>query len=388
MPCTPDSSCNFNDDRNYGLPNSAPDASGHFANMGWVGFVKLLLPKLNQGGGGNILRVTSADVQLLQDISTADVIDGRIDSTTYQLGSKNVEGSLSMPIVADLPGANIGNGCPTVNQLTTAGQLLDNIWCWATARGSHGRLIHSDASLMIRYANHAAFMFDRAIVNTLSLSIAQSDAINVDIGIIGRGRRPLNNPAFYSDPDSLITDFLSPARILTWNDVTVTGIGGCSNIHTLWRSNQIREFNMEINNNADRFYTFNGSLFPMDINVAKRQITGSLTLMGFQHRLRELAESNSERFTEKNEIRVAFYIGEDQYDPASGAFLDRDWTGPTPAGNPIFQKRLTGVVFRIEEVSMTNDLLETTVNWLALANDQHNYESFTPSNSCGFPAWS
>lgn len=388
MPCTPDSSCNFSDTRDYGLPNSAPDASGHFANIGWVGFVKLILPKLNLAQGGNLLRVTSADLNLKQDIQMPDVIDGRIDKTVYQLGPKIIEGSLSMPVVADLPAASIGDGCPNVTDLTTAGQLLDNLWCWATARGQQGRLIHNDANIVIRYANHAAFNFDRAIVNTFGLSVTQGEMVNLDINVLGRSRRPLNNPSFQGDDEAKINDFLSPARVLTWNDVTVTGIGGCGNINTLWRSNQVRAFTMEINNNADRFYTLNGSLFPMDVNVGQREITGQLTLMGFQHRLRDLAETNSERFTEKNEVRLAMYIGEDQFDSGSGAFLDRDWTGASPSGNPIFQKRLTGAVFNIEEVSMTNELLETTVNYYALANDQENFEAFTPSTSCGFPVWS
>ncbi len=388
MPCTPDTTCNFTDNADYGQPNLSTDPAVHYANMGWVGFVKLLIPRLNQSVGGNILRVTTADVNLSQEITMPDVIDGRIDRTAYQLGPKIVEGSFSLPVIADLPSGLVGDGCPNVTELTTAGQLLDTLWCWATARGSHGRLIHSDAKLTIRYANHAAFSFDTAIVNTFGMTITQGDSINLDLGIIGRARRPLNNPGFHvSNQGSDIANFLSPARVLTWNDATVTGVGGCSNPALLFRSNQVRDFNMEINNNADRFYTLNGSLFPMDVNVGQREITGSMTLMGFQDRLRQLAETNATRFTEKNEIRMAFYIGDDQFDDASGTFLNRDWDGGSPSGNPIWQKRLTGVVFRIEEVSMTNDLLETTVNWLALANDQENYEAFTPSSSCGFPAW-
>lgn len=388
MPCTTDTTCDFTDNVDYGQPNLSTDPSTHYANMGWVGFVKLVLPKLNQTTGGNILRVTSANVNLSQEITMPDVIDGRIDRTVYQLGPKVVEGTFSMPLIADLPSAAVGDGCPNVTELTTAGQLLDNVWCWATARGSHGRLIHSDGVLTVRYANHAAFKFDTAIVDTLSMTITQGAEITMDIGVIGRARKPLNDPSFALDPEANIADFLSPARVLTWNDATITGVGGCGNPSILVRSNQVRGYTMEVNNNADRFYTLNGSLFPMDVNVAQREITGTMTLMGYQDRLRQLSETNAQRFTEKNELRMALYIGEEQFDASSGTFLNRDWTGASPQGNPIWQKRLVGVVFRIEEVSMTNDLLETTVNWLALASDQHNYEAFTPGTSCGYPAWS
>lgn len=388
MPCTADSFCSRVDTGTYSGVNLQSPASGEpYANMGWVGFLKLRIPSLN---AANILRVTSADVNLSQEITMPDVIDGRIDRTVYQMGPKIVEGNVSLPLVADVD-PDPFNGCPDVTDLndptSIAGTLLTNLWCWATARGPQGRLLYNDAELLIRYANHAAFKFDTAVINTMGWSIAQSDAINLDLNIIGRGRTPsqdiFNVPPYSTDPD--FERFLSPARVLTWNDVTVTGVGGCSNPAELFFSNQVREFNFEINNNADRFYTLNGALFPMDVNVGKREITGSLTLLGLQDRLRQLAETNQNRFTEKNEIRFAIYIGNDTYQ--GGIFTPRDWTGTNPVGNPIFSKRFTSAVFQIEELSMTNDVFETTVNWFALANDQTGFEAVFPGTSCSFPSW-
>ena len=390
MPCTPDTACTTQTgNQNYTAgPNMAP-STDHFANMGWVGYVKLTSQKLD---ATHILRVTSADVNLSQDITMPDVIDGRIDRTVYQLGPKIVEGTLSMPLIADIPSPGVGQEittpCPSPADLTEAGALLDNIWCWATSRGDHGRLYYDDTNLLIRYANHAAFTFDKTIVNTLSMTIAQSEAVSWDIAVIGNSRSPMHNPVPWTDPDALIEPFLSPARVMTWNDVTINGMGGCARENELFHSNQVREFNMEINNNADRFFSLNGSLFPIDINVGQREITGSLTLMGYQHRLREVAETNQDFFTEKNEIRMAFYIGDDTYDVGTQTFTPRDWIGTNPPVPAIFQKKLASVIFRIEEVSMTNDVLETTVNYLALANDQEGFEAVSPGSSCEFfPVW-
>lgn len=387
MPCSPDPVCNRTDTNTYASVNRQGPASGApYANMGWVGFVLLNIPSLP--GSNNILRVTSADINLSQDIEMPDVVDGRIDRTIYKLGPKLVEGSMSMPVVADTPGSG---GCLSGTPKAVAAQLLDNIWCWATARGQQGRLLYSDAILDIRYANHAAFRFDNAIVNTLSMSVAQGDQVTFDISIIGRGRKPTSlGGSPFPDPtggDPRIRDYLSPARVLTWNDVTITGIRGCGSPLELFYSNQVRDFSMEINNNADRYYTLNGSLYPMDINVGKREITGSLTLLGYQEQLRVLAESNQDRFTEKNEIRVALYIGEDTFQGAT--FSNRDWTGSAsnPPQTAIFAKVLTSVVFQIEEVSLSNEVLETSINWHALANDLYGYQSITPA-SCAFPAWS
>lgn len=394
MPCTADTNCNRPGfDPNSAGPNMlGPSPNQHFANMGWVGFARLIVP----GAFNNILRVTGADINLSQEITKPSVIDGRIDPSVYQLGPKIVEGTLNMPLVADVsdptPWAN--RTCPNAEDLRsgTAGSVLQSTWCWATARGPQGRLLYSDASLNIRYANHAGFLFDNCIVNTYSITIPQGDMITLDIAVIGRGRTAsevgMSGGAVYAaEPE--ISDFLAPARVLTWNDATVTGIGGCGRgfgaNKVLFYSNQVREFSFEINNNADRFYSLNGSLFPVDINVAKREITGSLTLLGLQEELRTLAESNQTRFTEKNEIRMAYYIGEDTF--SGGAFSSRDWTGANPVGSPIFDKKFVGVVFQIEEMSMTNEVFETTINWHAMANDQECYEGIYPATSSTFPVW-
>jgi len=85
MPCTADVICNRSQTATFAQPNFVPDPSSHFANMGWVGFVKLFIPSLN---ANNILRATSADINLSQTIDMPNVIDGRIDRTVYQLGPK------------------------------------------------------------------------------------------------------------------------------------------------------------------------------------------------------------------------------------------------------------------------------------------------------------
>lgn len=396
MPCTPDPNCEGllqNADQFYTVSsNITPTDSIHYANMGWVGFVFMRSSKLR---ANNILRVTSADLNLSQEITMPDVVDGRIDKTVYQMGPKVVEGTLSMPIVADVTDPDLFGGCPTRQDLTSsssvAGGVLQNVWCWATARGNHGRLLFDDMNLDVRYANHAAFTFDSCVVNTLSMSVAQSDAVNVDINVLGRQRVKYDQP--WLNPK--ISDFLAPARVLTWNDVTINAVRGCfGGNYDLFYSNQVREFSLELNNNAERFYSLNGSLFPIDVNVGKREITGSLQLLGLSERLRELAETNQNRFTEKNEIRFGFFIGDDTQPAtivpgAAPAFSSRDWKAnmSTWPKTPIFGKRLTGVVFQIEEVSLTNDVFTTNVNYLALANDQENYEAVAPASSCSFPAW-
>lgn len=434
MPCTPQACTNA--ESNIG-PNFALGDHGwtgnafqHYANMGWVGFVKAKFGRdikwgsetLYTRGQDVMLRVLTADLKLSQEIKAAEVIDGRIDRTAYWLGPKIVEGTLGFPLVAD----NGVGGCPPDGPVgqAQAAALLNAIWQWGLTRDSFGRLCYADTDLIVRYANHAAFKYTRCLINELSLKVAKEDMITMDLGVIAQARFgygddpdlsgvnyneicPLNSDdGWTGNPDLEIPAFLAPARILTWNDFSVNGMHmegtNCANQTPLFWSNQIREFNLTINNHAERYYSLNGTLAPVDINVGKREITGSMTLLGYNHALRRHAETNQDRFTSKDELRMAIYIGDDASGDVttSSTGLPRDWyTGTyTQIGNaiqdqqgnshyPIFARKLVGVVFQIEEVALTNDVLETTVNYLSLGTDTSNYEAFSPPTSCGYPIW-
>lgn len=384
MPCTP-GSCSTNlplTEPNYGYGSGG--AFEHYAHPGWVGFVKLAI-KRNIGSisaGDILLRVTGADVNLSQDVNAADVIDGRIDRTAYWLGPKMAEGTLNFPIVAD----NLVGGCvDAADAQTQASRLLNTIWGWSLTRDSYGRLCYWDTDVIIRCANHAAFRYVNSIVNSFDMTVTHEDMATIDLNILSQRREDSYFPSETSQPN--LTDFLSPARVLSWNDFTVNGLAACDSDSVLFHSNQVREFRMSINNNAERFYTLNGTLYPVDINVGKREVTGTLNLLGYNHPLRQRAEANDTRFTSKDQIRVAAYIGDDR--SASGS--SRDWVSDacTAPSTAIFAKSLAGVVFSIEEVSMTNGMLETSVDYVSFASDESdaNYTSFIPTASGDFPAW-
>ena len=387
------------------VPKINSEGTQAWANMGYVGFVQLesalLATKLGTDVLGQTLRVTDFGVGLSQDIDKPDVIDGRIDRTVYRLGPKIVEGSMSMPVIVDTFAKET---CPTqasvagAGEDSAAGRMINLMWCWATSRDPEGRMAYTDVDLNVRYANHAAFKYSRCTVNEMTLKASQGDMITLDVSVFGRTRTPLNaEPSVAAQSTGLpgITDFLSPARVLTWNDISVTGIAGCSanNIGSpLFFSNTVRSWELTIANNLDRFYTFNGSLFPTDINAAVRDATGNFELMGLSEELRDHTSGNTlttglqSHFTEKNEIRFAFYIGGETY-AGGDSFTQRDWISEDVApGFPIFSRRLRAVIFEIEEMSLTNDLYSTTINYHCMAIDDDNYEFVTPSTSF-FPVW-
>jgi len=376
-----------------------------YANMGYVGFVQLESALLTQVLGGSVLgqtlRVRDFGLGLSQDIEKPDVIDGRIDRTVYKLGPKIVEGDMVMPVVVETFARDT---CPSLSSVRSqgedseAGKMILMLWCWATSRSPEGRMAFDDVNLNVRYANHAAFQYNLCMVNELALSVTQGDQIELTVSVMGRGRLPLNAaPQVAASATGLptLTDYLAPARILTWNDVSITGITGCSGLNpgsALFFSNTVRDWKLNIANNLDRFYTFNGSLFPTDLNAGVRDVTGSLEFMGLSDTLREHTSRSTSisglqsHFTEKNELRFAFYVGEETY-AGSGSFAQRDWTGDSAPYSPIFARRLLAVIFEIEEMSLSNDLFVTTVNYHAMANDDDGYYEFVDPATSYFPAW-
>jgi len=213
------------------------------------------------------------------------------------------------------------------------------------------------------------------------MTVEKEDVVTWDIDIIGEERERFADPT--SKPP--ISNFLSPARVLTWNDATISGFKGCgSGDNQLFGSAQVRSFTFELNNNAERYYSLNGRLFPVDINVSKREITGSLTLLGLQEQLRLRAENQQDEFTRKDEIRVQLFIG-DEADLGS-----RDWFADSdtpPGSNAIWFNKFMGVIFKIETMSLTNEVYETEVEWISLGSDLQNFVAISPSSSCDFPAW-
>lgn len=387
------------------VPHINSTGTQAYANMGYVGFVQLesalLSQVLGQGVLGQTLRVTDFNVTLKQAVDKPDVIDGRIDRTVYKLGPKLIDGSMSLPLIAD----TFQEGtCPSQGDLinlgenSAAGRMITLLWCWATSRNPEGRMAYDDVSLNVRYANHAAFEYDRCMVNTFIMTVAQGDIIKLDVDVFGRARFPLNAaPEIAASANGLptLTDFLSPARALTWNDATVTGITGCSGINpgsVLFYSNTVRNWTLRIENALDRFYTFNGSLFPVDINAGVRTVTGSLEFMGLNDALREHTSGASaitglqSHFTEKNQLRFAFYVGNETY-AGGGNFVQRDWINADPEGNPIFSRRLMAVIFEPEEARLSNDLFITTTNYHAMALDDDGLFEFVSPATSVFPAW-
>ena len=308
------------------------------AYVGFVGFVKLIrgtiIPDPASGAvttsyQDTIVRATTADINLSQEITKPDVVDSRYDRTVYQLGPKIIEGTLEFPAVYD-----IGTGT----------NIVDVLYRLAATRLDSGLLNEFD--LDVKYAasgtspNVSEFQYLGNIINTWKFSVSAEDVINISCDIIGKERNPITIP-------TLDASYMQNTRVATWNDARVEIVGG--RISNPIGGEFVRSFEANINNNAERFYTLNTQLFPQAIAPTKRDVTGQVVLMGRHEDLAGLAVSNELYCSETTNIRFGFQTS------GSGSSCEAS-----------FGVQLPNTVFEIETMALSNDLFETTVQWHSL----------------------
>ena len=287
-----------------------------YASLGFVGFVQF---ETNPTFG---VRATSCDLKLSQAIEKPEVVTGKFDRTVYKLGPKEVGGAVAFPAVLE----TVGGG-------TT--QIMDKLWELAVFRSEDGRLTDFDAA--VKYtASNATFRFEDCMINSFKWSVTQGDLVNVETDIIGRKRNLITlSPPTYDTRNT---------RAATWADVDITVALSTGGTMT---GEWIRSFESTINNNVERFYTCNGELNPQDIAPKMREITGSMTLMGRNPVMGQFAEDNQNRCNEDNSIRFGYQV--------TNNLCNATWF-----------KKFCGVVFEIETMSLSNDIVESSINWHAL----------------------
>ena len=335
------------------------------ARMGFVGYVRWIPAPGGQQSPNNaiVIRATSADVKLTQEISYPDVIDSKIDQTVYELGPQVVGGNIAFPLIHEI--ANAGtetSGFPCGNANSTSGSLAQTLWSFAAKRDIYGRMDPSSVfDCVVRYADNLGYTYKGCMVNTMTFTLSKSEPVNVSCEVIGGAGNPVKlredlvaGTGGFSSGNSDALSLLAPARIVTWNDVGVGVWGGTDTTQQLVRAGEVTEFTCTINNNIERIYSLNGKLSPVDIVAKKREVSGNLKFLGGQYDLSQYTIANQTRFTSNAGIAFGYRLGADvaSYYWATGLY---------------------GVIFEIEEVGLTNGLFESSTKWRALGDCDNNH---------------
>jgi len=266
------------------------------------------------------VRATSFGLKATQEINHMDTIDATWDYTAYRYGPVKIEGDVGLPIPA---GSNFLSA------------ILDFV---SRRDASSGRLINA-GTVTAAYDHTLTYNYEGCQANTASFTISAEEAIELNIGFVGATR---TGGAAGTGIDK------APKRVLTWDDVTFSSsVGG--------DTCKIKSFNFEINNNVTAFYGLCGDLFtiPDNIVAGKREVSGSFEA------------SWGDGFAFQN---YAYNTN------SAGPDTTTDWLKLTVRNNP--DVSFLGVIFNMEDISITNDFFMGTQNWRAFGTDGTNAISY------------
>lgn len=274
-----------------------PPAPGR---MGYIGSVDIY---------GRVVRALSSSLKASQTINIPDVVDNRIDRTLYQLGPVEVGGNVVIPVV----------------KTSTQNSFLQFVWEIATLRDQNTGELLRFGDVILEYSHQQVRTFHQCRVNTLEMRATQGDRVEATVDFMGT--------TFVDAGTSTGMQDLSPARVLTWNDVVITA-GGNVTFDTCI----VRAFSFTINNNCSRNYTFcpSTALFASNISTGKRAIQGNMEFQGFAASEQTGAEQNMYRFT--SDDTLAFDFGG-------------------------FTRTFRHIIYEFQNLDINVGLITSTVNW-------------------------
>jgi len=271
---------------------------------------------------GRTIRVTSLTLKAVQDISPSGTVDGIYDHTAYVLGPIKIEGDISFPVPAT---------DDTFNEVMRVAVLRDD---------TTGTLLTRNIRVDAKYDFAIGYAYTDCQVDRLSVNVASEAAIEFTMSLIGVER--INGTAS--------KDYVAPARILAWNDVAITGSPAIT-------SEQVRNFTFEVANNTSTFYGLDGRILtnPVNIVAGKRDVTGTIEIAWNGGGLEDYA-----------------YLVNQQVCRETTDFIDFDLTNCSGTSGGL---TFLGIIFDMEDISMTNDFFMGSQNWRAYGDDGNGYRA-------------
>jgi hypothetical protein len=291
--------------------------------LGFIGYVEFVLNNAFR------VRATSCDIKATQNIEPGNVVDGHIDKTTYSLMPIEVGGSIAFPAVWE-----------------DGSTVTTKLWQSCLQRTATGNFQNPISAINVKYADQAAYSYVNDFVDTFEFNATQSETVNINIGIFGTTRANGFTMSTEQPPSTFFVN--KNSRLVTWNDAAIYFT---NNVGFSLTTSEIRSFKCTVNNNSQRFYSLNGLLTPQIIAPTKRDITGTMSIMGRNQSLAYYAYNNQTRCTEPGEVQFGYAVG----------------IGTTGSDcNGDFMVKIPGAIYNIEEIAITNELLETTVAYRCL----------------------
>jgi hypothetical protein len=293
--------------------------------------------------GDFLIRTTSCTMVGSQEITAVDDIDGSIDKTRYYLQPFRATGAVDFHV-------DQSNSVDTID-------LFNIMFRDAVKRQADGRLWTrgKNHSLLVRYYPGLVYRFIDVAINKMTLSLDTKTPLKVSVDMMARGR---------SRPDDTQTDlgtvgYAAPVRVITFNDVSIGVESDTSELATNTREitklNAVEGFSLVIDNQLEEVFTVSGDLTPYDLVAKKRNITGSINFYGRSDELADFAEAHE--LYPRSSVTLAFIV--------------------RIGNSTVTLFRLTGVIFKLDNLQITNNVLKSTMNFIALGNQNFGYEGIS-----------
>lgn len=315
-----------------------------------------------------LIRAESCSLKGSQEVTPIEDIDGSVDMTRYRLQPFRAEGDIKFPLDA-APG-NMGY------------EAFARLYSDAVERSKDGRLktreVPGSRNVLIRYNSELSYRFLDVAVNKMTLECSAENPLNISASLVARGREgPFNGTAAQVGngldevaPSSGRTN-AAPVRVVTYNDVSIDVesaplSGGGIVVNTppsITRLPLIRSFSVTIDNKVQAVHTLSGTLAAYDLVAAKRSITGQIAFYGRNRDIADYALFNEIGQTSRCNLSFNVRFGN--------------------VTKTLF--KLRGVVFKLEQMDIRNQTLESTMDFMAFGDQEFNYEAIsaleTPNQS-------
>jgi hypothetical protein len=310
----------------------------------------------------DLIRAQSCNVKGEQPIEAVDDIDGSIDRTRYKMGQFKAGGDVAFTL--DKGVALLGSGLP---DLTAPGgnlSVFGKLWKACTRRTDEGKFAEF-RDLLVHYHSGFTYVYENMVVDKMALKIDNGGTLDCTASFKGRGRRP----AGPSDtlPNLSTSNAEAPLRVIAYNDVQIAieNINGSTVDQNEFKL--VKSFDVTVDNQSEEVYVIAGQLAPYDILPKKRVINGSVTFFGKPEGLADQAK-----------------------------FREDDLGVNIPYINLSLQARIGqnfftivkffGVIFQLDSTTLTNGVLETTMQFQALGTDADRFLAISDFGGTSYTA--
>lgn len=344
-------------------PLGLADPTAQPVYSGYSGFI-IYEANIQGGISKYTLRAESCTLKGQQDIETIKDIDGSVDNSRFALKPFMAQGDVVFAL--DAAPESMGYEC------------FSRLYSDTVERSNDGRLktreVPGSRNMLIRYNSELSYRFLDLAVQKMVIDCSAEQPLKITTSFMARGREgpfggtaaQVGNGLEETAPGSGAIN-TAPVRVVTYNDVSIdvessplSGSGIVVNTPpNITRLPLVKSFQVTLDNQLQAVHTLSGTLAAYDLVASKRIITGSISFYGRNRDIADYALFNEIGQTSRCNLAFNVRFGN--------------------VTKTLF--KLRGVVFKLEQMDLRNETLESTMEFMAFGDQNFQYEAISALES-------